>query len=83
MARDTYFGVEELNEDEIFQLKNDVFYAYYDEEDEEQKRIFDIIKNLEYPEQIPNELIYEIFAHISFTKEDFGCNIKEEKEEEE
>ena len=56
-------SVHELTQDELEQLKWDYFY------DEEVEHNFD------FPYQIPNETIFEYFAHISFVEEDFSVNI--------
>lgn len=56
-------SVHELTQDELEQLKWDYFY------DEEVEHDFD------FPYQIPNEIIFEHFAHISFVTEDFSCNL--------
>jgi len=55
--------VHELNQDELEELKWNYFY------DEEVEHNFD------FPYQIPNETIFEHFAHISFVEEDFSVNI--------
>ena len=55
--------VHELNQQELEQLKWNYFY------DEEVEHDFD------FPYQIPDETIFEVYAHISFVEEDFFCNL--------
>ena len=56
-------AVIELTQDELQELKWNYFY------DDEVNHDFD------YPHQIPNKTIFKHFAHISFVKEDFSCNV--------
>ena len=56
-------AVTELTQDELQDLKWNYFY------DDEVSHDFD------YPYQIPNEIIFKHFAHISFVEEDFSCNV--------
>lgn len=53
--------VQELNKDELEELK----WAYFYEEP----------NDFDYPNEIPNEVIFEHFGHISFVEEDFSCNL--------
>ena len=57
-------SVHELSQDELEELK---WTYFYDEEVEH---------NFDFPYQIPNEIIFEHFAHISFVEEDFSYNPK-------
>jgi hypothetical protein len=54
--------VQELNSDQLEQLKWDYFY------DDEVEHDF------EFPYKIPNSVIFEHFAHISFVEEDFSSD---------
>ena len=56
-------AVTELTQDELQELKWNYFY------DDE------VNHNFDFPYQIPNETIFEHFAHISFVLEDFSCNV--------
>jgi hypothetical protein len=56
--------VKELNSNELEQLKWEYFYNDEVEHD------------FEYPHQIPDEVIFEHYGHISFVEEDFSCNLK-------
>jgi hypothetical protein len=54
-------SVHELNENELEELKWTYFY--------------DVENDFEYAYEIPNEVIFEHFSHISFVEEDFSCNL--------
>lgn len=54
---------QELNSDQLSELKWNYFY------DDEVEHDF------EYPHQIPDETIFEHFGHISFVGEDFNCSL--------
>lgn len=57
--------VHELNENELDELKWNYFY----DEDIDHHFAYD------YPHEIPNEVIFEHFGHISFVEEDFSSNL--------
>ena len=54
--------VHDLNENELEQLK----FAYFYDEEHEYLSFY----------EVPNEVIFEHYGHISFVEEDFYSNIK-------
>ena len=53
-------NVQELNQDQLNELK----WTY----------LYDTPNAYEYASQIPDEVIFEHYAHISFVEEDFAVN---------
>lgn len=71
-------NIRELNYDEIYQLKTDLCYNYGEyivELTEEQKRICD---EACCEDDIPDELVYEVYDGFDFVEEDFWCNVNSE-----
>lgn len=66
-----YMNVKELNEQQLEQLKMDLFYNT-DQHDDLSNKDLRIIDNCTTWHEIPNKLIYKIFDGISFVEEDFG-----------
>lgn len=62
--------VTELDSSQIMQLKWNVFYG--DDCVELTERQKNCLRYCEYPEEIPNNLVYEVYGGISFVEEDFG-----------
>jgi hypothetical protein len=54
-------SVTDLDENELEELKWSYFY--------------DEPNDFDYPHEIPNEILFEHFGHISFVEEDFSSNI--------
>ena len=71
--RDTYFGLNECTEDELMQLKEELFFANKINFDLSTKDI-EFINNLSYAEDIPYSILDKAYGHISFVDEDFYCN---------
>ena len=67
-----YMDVEELNEDELWELKDKLFWNYEDEYLTDEQ--IAIINNALDPDDIPNELVFEVFDGYSFVEDDFWCN---------
>lgn len=63
-------NVTELNSDQLMQLKWNMFYE--DDCVELDERQKNCLRYCEYPEEIPNNLIYEVYGGICFVEEDFG-----------
>ena len=59
-----FMRVSELNADELYQLKEDLYYG----------RI-ELMKSFDSPHDIPDTLVYDEYHHIDFVKEDFWCNM--------
>lgn len=60
--------VHELNRDQLDQLKNALFWS----DDPETAEILD--DDIIVPEQIPDDIVFQHFAGISFVEDDFFCN---------
>lgn len=71
--RDTYFGLDECTEDELMQLKEELFFSNKINFDLSTKDI-EFINNLSYAEDIPYSILDKAYGHISFVDEDFCCN---------
>ncbi len=54
-------NVIELTQDQLEELKWTYFY--------------EVENNYEYSSEIPNEVIFEYFSHVSFVEEDFSYNL--------
>lgn len=73
-------NVKELNHDELLELKEilwqwsdaDICLSILPEMTKEQKEICD---KADCSNDIPDELIFELYDGIHFVKEDFWCNI--------
>lgn len=68
-----YMDVEELNEDELWELKDKLFWNYEDEYLTDEQ--IAVINNALDPDDILNELVFEVFSGYSFVEEDFWCNV--------
>ena len=68
-----YRDVEELNEDELWELKDRLFWNSEEEYLTEEQ--MEIINNALDPDDIPDEIVYEVFEGTVFSEEDFWCNI--------
>lgn len=64
-----YRTVYDLTRDELDELKDALFWS--DETDEE------ILDGIEYPWEIPDDVVLHHFEGISFVEEDFSCGVKE------
>ena len=67
-------NVRELDYGELLQLKEELCYGadILPEMTEEQKKICD---ESMFADDIPDELIFELYDGISFVKEDFGVSV--------
>lgn len=63
-------NVYELNDEQISQLKWNLYYG--DESIEIPFDIIDYIESCDYPDMIPNELVFELYDGIDFVEEDFS-----------
>ena len=70
----SYRSVTELNENELYQLKEDLYYGIKDlgwltvEERNEVECAY-------FPEDISDEIVFKVFCDTDFVMEDFFCNI--------
>ena len=70
--------VTDLNDDEMYELKDKLYTDFYYNQDALPQMIESERKALEgatYPEDIPNWLMYNIFNCTEFAKDDFWCNV--------
>jgi hypothetical protein len=65
-----YKQVYELSEEEFAELKSNYYYQCLDSEPE-------LVEGYNYPDDVPDDVIYEHYAGTSFVEEDFFCNIKD------
>ena len=67
-------NVRELNYEELLQLKEELLYGadILPEMTEEQRAV---IAGAWNSDDIPDELVYELYDGISFLPEDFWCNV--------
>lgn len=67
-------NVRELNYEELLQLKEELLYGadILPEMTEEQRAV---IAGAWNSDDIPDELVYELYDGISFVPEDFWCNV--------
>ena len=72
-------NVRELDYEELLELKEMLCYGadILPEMTDEQKRICEEAFS---SDDIPDELVYELYDEISFVKEDFWCNIEQEED---
>lgn len=72
--RDVYFSINECTEEELEQLREELFFNTEDNEDILSNKEVDFINNLSYADEIPFWLLEKVYGHISFVEEDFWCN---------
>lgn len=63
-----YRDVRELNKDELDELRETYYWQLVDTGEDE---------GIDGPEDIPDDVLFDHYAGISFVEEDFFCNIKE------
>lgn len=74
----SYMDVTELNNDELYQLKDTLYCDFYYNRDDlpeltDKQRSH--IKYADYPDDISDEVVHEIYGSYIFSKDDFWCNI--------
>lgn len=62
--------VYELNDEQISQLKWNLYYG--DESIEIPLDIVDQIESYDYPDMIPDELVFQLYEGICFVEDDFA-----------
>lgn len=70
--------VNELNNDELYQLKDTLycdFYYNYDGLPDLTNDQRSHIESAELPDDIADEVVYEIYNGVNFVKDDFWCNV--------
>lgn len=68
-----YRDVTELNSDELWELKDRLFWDVDSEEMTDKQR--NIVLDAVNQDDIPDELIFDVFDRYSFVEEDFWCNV--------
>lgn len=68
-----YRDVTELNSDELWELKDRLFWDIDSEEMTDKQR--NIVLDAVNQDDIPDELIFDVFDRYSFVEEDFWCNV--------
>ena len=63
-------NVYELNDEQLSQLKWNLYYG--DESIEISLDIIDQIEGYDYPDMIPDDIVYELYDGIDFVEDDFA-----------
>ena len=63
-----YRDVRDLTEDELNELRWSYFWELVDTGEDDE---------IEWPDDIPDAVLFDHYAGISFVEDDFFCNIKE------
>ena len=63
-------NVYELNDEQLSQLKWNLYYG--DESIEVPLDIIDQIESYDYPDMIPDELVFQLYEGICFVEDDFA-----------
>ena len=63
-------NVYELNDEQLSQLKWNLYYG--DESIEIPLDIVDQIESYDYPDMIPDELVFQLYDGICFVEDDFA-----------
>lgn len=63
-------NVYELDEEQLSQLKWNLYYG--DESIEVPLDIIDQIESYDYPDMIPDELVFQLYEGICFVEDDFA-----------
>ena len=63
-------NVYELNDEQLSQLKWNLYYG--DESIEIPLGIIDLIESYDYPDMIPDDIVYELYDGIDFVEDDFA-----------
>lgn len=73
--RDTYFGLADCKEEEIEQLRDELFYKDGDDLPQFSTEDIRVLQSCDTPYDIPYELLDKAFGFYSFVEEDFWCNL--------
>ena len=63
-------NVRELDDEQISQLKWILYYG--DESIKISPGIIDLIESYDYPDMIPDDIVYELYDGIDFVEDDFA-----------
>ena len=67
--------VTELNSDELYQLKQELYYMEEILPNLTTERLA-AIKDADIPDNIPDQIVYEMYEGIDFVEDDFWCNVE-------
>ena len=67
--------VTELNSDELYQLKQELYYMEEILPNLTTERLA-AIKDADIPDNIPDQIVYEMYEDVYFVKDDFWCNVE-------
>lgn len=67
--------VTELNSDELYQLKQELYYMSEILPNLTTERLA-AIKDADIPDNIPDQIVCEIYEGVDFVKDDFWCNVE-------
>lgn len=68
-----YKSVEELTKDELWELKDKLYWNTDAEFLTDKQRT--IVESADVQDDIPDELIYDVFGCYDFVEDDFWCNV--------
>lgn len=69
-----YRNVYELSDAELYELKEKLFFGYYENSNLE-KTGQELINNVAFADEIPLNLVYSAFSGYDFVDDDFFCNM--------
>jgi len=67
-----YKNVDELNENELQELRNRLYYESLDD-----GSLDEVFKEINSEEEIPMDFVKYYYSDTIFVEEDFWCNLKE------
>ena len=68
-------NVTELNSNELYQLKQELYYMEEILPNLTAERLA-AIKDADIPDNIPDQIVYEVYNGVNFVKDDFWCNVE-------
>ena len=76
-----YRDAIDLNADELLELKDRLYWDNYLDYNNDLEFMTDeqkaIVDNATSPDDIPDEIIFDVYGDILFVEEDFWCNIQD------
>ena len=68
-------NVTELNSNELYQLKQELYYMDEILPNLTTERLA-AIRDADIPDNIPDQIVYEVYNGVNFVKDDFWCNVE-------
>lgn len=68
-------NVTELNSNELYQLKQELYYTEEILPNLTTERLA-AIRDADIPDNIPDQIVYDVYSGINFVKDDFWCNVE-------